>query len=136
MVKMSDVVDPLAVMQQAGTTPRKDVMAEDIRKAKRQQGLAQGKEALESRGNYLIKITGRAKAGTIRTKAMTFEITPDLEEALRELVAQKKEKDKTFNKSVAIRNGIALYLSQEKFGKKRKGAKDGTGKDSSTEKSD
>lgn len=137
MVKMTGVIDPLAELNQQQMSKSSDAMLEGIKKASKEQKAIQGKEeSLDSRLNYAIRLTKRAKKGNAVTKAMTFEITADLEEALRELVADKKKEDSGFNKSIAIRKGIAMYLSLEGYGKKKmKGVKDGTGKDSSTKKS-
>lgn len=95
-----------------------DLVSEEILKEKRAKEVNTTPDILKEKKYYTVKITGRAKNGEGRTRPMTFEITKDMAEALNRHVAEKKKTDKSFNKSIAIRKGIALYLATEKAGKR------------------
>lgn len=91
-------------------------------------------EELKSKKYYSITLKGRARNGEGRTKAMTFEITKDMAESLVNHVNEQKKIDPSFNKSVAIRKGIALYLSMVGAGKRPAGSTKTTWKPPKTEK--
>lgn len=135
MAKMEGVKDPLATLGAKKPATIKDDMEEALKKAAEELKKMEIPEAMNERLYYQTRFNKRAKRGKAQTKAMTFEIAKDMAEALAELVRDKRKKDKGFNKSIALRKGLALYLSLEGYGKRRNRKKNGTGKDSSTKKS-